>query len=90
MSTATSERPDLKLESPGTGKVPPGVVEELKNLRTRANGAVTLFREAVKVQADKHKVKPAALRRYVVALGNDKVDELKAEAVDIEALVGVA
>jgi len=69
------------------GKVPVAVINELRALRTNANDASTLFREAITVQAEKHKVKPKALRKYVVALGNDKVDEAKAEAEDLERLI---
>lgn len=78
---------DFELESNNTpGTVPTRVVDELRRLRTKQNDAATDFREAIKVQADKHKIKPAALRRYVVALGNDKLDELAAEAADLEGL----
>jgi hypothetical protein len=85
---ASKHPEDFNLESQQPGKVPPGVIEELRRLRTDANEAATDFREAIKLQADKHKVKASALRRYVIALGQDKVDELRAEAIDVEALVG--
>jgi hypothetical protein len=84
----TQDPKNFKLESTQPGHVPAGVIEELRRLRTEANEASTDFREAIKVQADKHKVKPAALRRYVIALGRDKVDEAKAEAEDLERLIG--
>jgi hypothetical protein len=69
------------------GNVPAGVINELRNLRTAANEASTDFREAINTQADKHKVKRAALRRYIIALGNDKVDEAAKEATDLERLI---
>ncbi len=78
---------DFNLESQEPGKVPDGVIEELRRLRSAANEGATDFREAIKVQADKHKVKPAALRRYVIALGRDSVDELGREVRDIEHLI---
>jgi hypothetical protein len=82
---------DFDLTSPGKpGEIPAGVVEELRVLRTNANESVAIFRDAVKVQAEKHKIKPKALRRYVNALASDKVDETRAETVDLEKLLGVA
>lgn len=68
--------------------VPVATIEELRHLRTEANSAATQFREAIKLQADKYKVKPAALRRYVIALARDLVDEARAEAEDLERLIG--
>jgi hypothetical protein len=86
---AEQDPADFNLESPAEpGKVPDSVIEELRGLRTAANDSATDFREAINVMADKYKVKRAALRRYVVALGLDKVDEAKAEAVDLERLIG--
>jgi hypothetical protein len=86
---APDETKAFELESPAEpGKVPDSVIEELRSLRTAANETATDFREAINVQADKYKIKRAALRRYVVALGLDKVDEAKAEAEDLERLIG--
>jgi hypothetical protein len=80
---------DFNLESPPEpGKVSAGVIEELRKLRNGANEAATDFREAITLQAEKHKVKAAALRRYVIALASDKVDGLEAEVLDIEKLIG--
>lgn len=89
-SNAAKTDDNFALSSPTPGKVPAGVVEELRRLRTSANEASTELREAIKVQADKHKVKPAALRRYVNALASDKVDEARKEAEDLESLIGLA
>lgn len=88
MPNDMQEPGDFALEQQEPGKVPDGVIGELRRLRTSANEASTDFREAIKLQADKHKIKPAALRRYVIALGNDKVDELRAEVDDVEGLIG--
>lgn len=88
MARAAKQPEEFKLEAGKPGKVPPRVVEELRKLRTAANEGATDFREAVKVQADKHKVKPAALRRYITALARDQVDEARAEAEDLSELIG--
>jgi hypothetical protein len=69
------------------GKVPKRVIDELRRLRTAANDASTDFREAIKIQSEKRKIKPAALRRYIVALGNDRVDEVRVEAEQLETLI---
>jgi len=88
MPRLKNSRDEFQLEPPvEPGNVPTGVIDELRVLRTAANDASTDFREAIKVQADKHKIKPAALRKYVVALGRDKVDEARAEAADLERLI---
>ena len=79
---------DFALEpdaEPGT--VPSGVIDELRVLRTKANDASTDFREAVKIQAEKAHIKPSVLRKYIVALGRDKVDEARAEAEQLEHLI---
>ena len=82
---------EFQLEPPvEPGKVPDSVINELRTLRTRANDATTDFREAVKTQAEKHHLKPSSLRRYVVALGRDRVDDVLAEAREIESLVETA
>jgi hypothetical protein len=73
---------------PKPGEVPNSVTEELRLLRTRMNSAAAEFREAIKVQSGKYKVKPTALRRYVNALASDKVDEVRAETDDLERLIG--
>lgn len=90
MKSNAAKTDDFALSSPTPGKVPAGVVTELRGLRTNANIAVADFREAIKVQADKHKIKPAALRRYVNALASDKVDEVRKEAEDLESLIDQA
>jgi hypothetical protein len=72
---------------PVPGEVPERVVEELRNLRTRANDAVAQWREACKVQAEKYQLKPSALRKFVNALASDKVDALEAECADVTSLI---
>ena len=46
------------------------------------------FADAVKAQAQKYGIKPGALKRYVVALEDDKLDELDAETDDLGRLIG--
>ena len=81
---------NFALESGVPGEVPSRVIEELRSLRNAQNEATATFRDAVKVQAEKHKLKPKALRRYVNALASDKVDEAKVECEQIVHLIDAA
>jgi hypothetical protein len=86
--TLRNSKGDFALEpdaEPGT--VPAGVIGELRVLRTKQNDAATDFREAIKIQSEKHKIKASALRRYIVALGNDRVDDVRTEAEQLEHLI---
>ena len=94
--TTAPQRPRPPLNSEGEyqlepdvtpGTVPTRVLDELRVLRTRLNEAQTAFAEAIKLQSEKHGVKSAALRKVIIALGRDKVDEVRAEAEDIESLI---
>ena len=72
------------------GEVPANVIEELRVLRNLQNEATVDFRDAVKVQAGKHKVKAKALRRYVNALARDKLDDTRAECEQVVHLIEAA
>jgi hypothetical protein len=63
-------------------------VSELRNLRKLATGASGDFRDAVKAQAEKYGVKAGALARYVRALESDSLEEVEAEMLDLERLIG--
>jgi hypothetical protein len=69
------------------GEVPANVIEELRILRNAQNEAAADFREALKVQAGKHKVKAKALKRYVNALAADKLDETQVEVEQVLHLI---
>jgi hypothetical protein len=75
------------LEAPEPGKVPEGVIEELRRIRTEAKDHVTAFTEAIKVQAAQFGIKPSALRRYVAALADDKIALVTEETDDLERLL---
>lgn len=81
MSKKPAEPFELSSQAPGT--VPENVVEELRNLRIIANGRAADFREAVKVQSEKHHVKAKALAKFVNALASDHLDATRAEAEDL-------
>lgn len=76
---------NLEPSTPGT--VPQGVVDELCRTKTIANDYAQAFGDAVKAQAEKHQVKPGALRRYISALVGDKIEEAEAEAEDLTRLI---
>lgn len=70
------------------GHVPERVIDELRQARTTAKDYAQAFADAVKAQAEKYRVKPGALRRYVTALEADKLEELDAETDDLDRLIG--
>ena len=77
----------FQLEPEKPGNVPPRVIEELRHCYREAKDYSLALSEAMKAQAEKHKIKPGALRRYIAALEGDKLDEAKAEAADLERLI---
>lgn len=77
---------DLEPDPPA-GKVPQRVLDELANCRRIATDYAQSYSDAVKQQAERFKIKPGALKRYVNALVADKVDELDAETDDLERLL---
>jgi hypothetical protein len=88
MTLVQSNVHEFALESEGrAGEVPARVIEELRNLRLEANEALASYRDAVKIQAGKHRLKASALRRYVQALASDKVEEARVEASQVVTLI---
>lgn len=85
-------RPDLAdgfaLEPPEPGKVPDRVIDELKHARTVAKDHAQAFSDCLKAQAEKYGIKPGALKRYIVALCEDKVEEVENETDDLQRLIG--
>lgn len=89
-ATATLYHNDEKvaefgLEAPTPGAPSEYVIAELRRCYREAKDYTGAF--AIKVQAEKHKLKPAALRRYVAALEGDKVADAAQEASDLEMLI---
>lgn len=82
---ATGEVFELTPYEPGT--VPPATMDELRHAYRVARDFATAYGDAVKAQAEKAQIKPRALRRYIAALEDDKLDEAAKEASDLERLI---
>jgi hypothetical protein len=82
------ERPDLTLEATSATNIPnEHVIGELIVLRTRCGTAGADYARAIKRVAEKHKLKPGALKRYVAAVDGDKIKEARVELHDLERLL---
>ena len=87
MSTATE--PNFELEpSPPDGNIPERVIDELRQAYAIAKDHTQSYSDAAKAQAEKFKIKPGALKKYIAALENDSIDDLGDELHDIERLIG--
>lgn len=87
-SVAMTDGKDFALEpSVELGHVPDRVVEELLSAYRIAKDYATAYSDAAKAQAEKHRVSPGALKRYVSALAGGKVDEVSKEAADLARLI---
>lgn len=69
------------------GQVPQPVIDELREACRTAADFAAAFGEACTAQAEKYKLKPKALRRYIVALEGDKLADAEREAEDLQALI---
>src|SRR5574337_651637 len=69
------------------GEVPEKVLDELVHAKTKAKDFASAFADAIKAQAAKYGIKPAALRRFVTAKEADKLDETEAEINDLTKLI---
>lgn len=78
---------DLAGPIPKHGEVPQATIEELVAARVMASDYAKAFADAVKAQAERYKIKPGALRRYVCALAGDKVEDVERETDDLAALL---
>lgn len=87
-STVTKlEEAKFDLDMPVKGRVRDSVIAELARLRNVAKDESETFTEAVKEIAKKHALKPGALKRYVCAVADDKVQALAHETADVEKLL---
>lgn len=88
---ATAEGPaePFALEPIEPGVVPPRVIEELRTAHRVASDYALAFNDACKAQAEKHKVAPKALRRYIAALEADKLKDAEKEADDLARLIDI-
>jgi hypothetical protein len=81
-------KPDFALESPPQpGVIPERVIAELRRARATAKDYATAYSEAAKAQAEKHGIRPRALKAYIAALEDDSLAELDAETQDLERLL---
>lgn len=78
---------EFGLESPTPGAPSAHVVGELRRCYREAKDYAEAFGDAIKAQAEKHHLKPGALRRYIAALEGDKLKEAAEEAADLERLI---
>lgn len=63
-------------------------IDELVHARQDAQAAAGAFGDAIKEQAKKYKIKKGALRKYITAIADDKVEDVRAEAEALTNLIG--
>lgn len=82
---------DFKLEptEPEAGEIPEAVISELRHARAIAKDYAQGYSDACRAMAEKYKLKPSALKRYIAALEDDKVADLHTETNDLEKLIGI-
>ena len=80
---------DLAGEIPKLGPehIPQTVVDLLREACRIAADYSGAFGDACTATAEKYKIKPKALRRYIVALEGDKLADAEKEAEDLSALI---
>ena len=81
------EPDDFNLE-PSDGNIPERVIDELCAARTTAKDYAEAYNGAVTAQAERYKLKPGALKRFIAAKEADKMADLNAEMSDLEKLIG--
>lgn len=83
-----TELGDFKLEpSEPDGNIPQRVIDELVESRRIAKDYAQGYADALKAQAEKYKLKPGALKRYVNAVEGNTLEDLDAEADDLAKLL---
>lgn len=82
------KRTKAETQEPAHGEVPKKTIDELVTARTYAKDASQAYADAIKAQAEKYKLKPAALRKYIAAVEADKADEVRVEVGQIADLLG--
>jgi len=73
--------------SPPPGEISENVIAELRRCYREAKDYAGAFRDALKAQSEKARIRPGALRRYIAALEGDSIDEAAKEAEDLERLI---
>jgi len=69
------------------GQIPERVIEELRAACHQAADYAGAFSDCCKAQAEKYKIKPGALKRYIKALEGDKLEDVEAETDDLQSLI---
>ncbi len=72
------------------GVIPRAIVDELVALRASAKASAQTYTDAITAQAEKHKLRKSALRRYINAREADKLADLDIEAENIATLLETA
>lgn len=84
-----AQAPDFELEPPPVkGEIPERIVNELCACRRTAKDYAQAYSDACKTQAEKHGIPPAALKRYIAALVDDKLEDARVEIDALEKLLG--
>lgn len=65
-------------------------IEELCTLRTNAKLAAESFSEAIKAQSERSAISRSALRKYICARVDDRLEALDTEANDLSHLLETA
>lgn len=78
------------LEAQIPGHINDNVVAELCRCYHEAADYAAALTDAIKAQAEKHKIEPKALRMYIAALCSDKRDQTKMVADDLARLLDAA
>jgi len=72
------------------GSLTPGHIEELCALRTDAKLSAESFSEAIKAQSERCGISRSALRKFICARVDDKLEALDTEANDLAHLLETA
>ena len=79
---------DFSLEpDPAPGTVPPRVLDELRRCYREARDYTAALKEAIDAQAERYKIEPGALRKFVAALEKDDVADTRKESDDLLRLI---
>lgn len=78
---------EFNLETMVPGEIPLRVIEELRSACHTAVDYAGAFSDACKAQAEKYKIKPGALKRYIKALEGDKLEDVEQETDDLATLI---
>lgn len=77
---------DLETITPGI--VPQRVIDALCDARTTAKDYAEAYNGAIVAQAEKYKIQPGALKRFINAKEADALEKLDKETDDLERLIG--